>query len=284
MNNIREAAVAGLFYPDKKEDLASDVNRYLKNARASALSSTDKEKQFDGGQPKAIIVPHAGYVYSAMTAAKAYIKLTNYVDTITRIILLGPAHRVYLKGLALSTATLFRTPLGDVPTDLSLHERLVQHPFVQIMNQAHSKEHSLEVQLPFLQVLLNKFTVLPIVIGDADVNDVLTIIESLWGGQETLIVISSDLSHFENYLSAQTIDKSTCHAIESLSPELIKQQQACGSIGIKGLLRAAKRHELGVRTLDLCNSGDTAGDRNRVVGYGSWAFTPEASPDNTHLN
>lgn len=275
MDTSRKAAVAGLFYPESPRDLANQVDYYLDKAKPAADAQIKNNLKFESPQPKALIVPHAGYIYSAVTAAKAYLTLINYTNDIKRVVLIGPAHRFYFKGIALSSASHFCTPLGDIPTDLDLHSLLLRDPNVQIMDNAHAEEHSLEVQLPFLQTLLGDFAIIPIIIGDAAIEDVRNIIEATWGGRETLIIISSDLSHFEDYEETRSIDKHTRNAIESLNEELIQKHQACGSIGVKSMIRAALVHRLNVDTLHMCNSGDNSSDKKRVVGYGSWAFTPK---------
>jgi len=225
-----------------------------------------------GVKPKALIVPHAGYIYSGAIAASAYAQLTKYKDKISRVILLGPCHRVWIRGLALPSSDYFGTPLGNVKLDSTAIASVSRLPQVSISDEAHSDEHSLEVQLPFLQTILNDFTLVPIVVGDASSQEVAEVIKALWGGEETLVVISSDLSHFLDYETALTIDAKTTHAIEQLQGELISQQMACGSIGIKGIIEIAKEKQLAVKTIAQCNSGDTAGDKSRVVGYASYAF------------
>ena len=264
MNTVRQPAVAGLFYPDSADELNANIKDYLQQA---SLDITDIPS------PKALIVPHAGYIYSGSTAARAYAVLGEHAAGIERVLLMGPAHRVRPRGLAITDVQFFRTPLGDTPIDLPATQQLLSVPQVQIMDAAHWQEHSLEVQLPFLQTVLNDFTLIPVVIGDATVAEVQQILDMLWGGPETLIVISSDLSHVHDYSTAQYIDRSSCDAIEHFNSEGIDSPNACGSLGLKALLRAAKHRDMQVHTLGLCNSGDTSGDRERVVGYGSWAFS-----------
>jgi len=222
--------------------------------------------------PKAIIAPHAGYIYSGANAALAYGRLKPAAQTINRVILLGPCHRVALKGVALSSADAFATPLGEVPIDGKGALEIVELPQVQLFDESHAEEHSLEVQLPFLQAVLGPFKVLPLVVGNCPPSQVSEILDILWGGPETLIVISSDLSHFHDYDTARDLDGKTARAIETLSPDDINDNQACGRFPVKGLLALAKRRDLRVETLGLCNSGDTAGSKDRVVGYGAWAF------------
>lgn len=264
MNTVRQPAMAGLFYPGNANELSNEVTRYLRDAR--------RESQYLQLAPKALIVPHAGYVYSGVIAAKAYVTLHNIAEQVERVVLIGPAHRVKLRGLAVSNMQYFRTPLGDILIDQAAMGTLLTPPQVQIMDAAHWQEHSLEVQLPFLQVVLNDFSLIPLVIGDTTPAEVDQVIESLWGGPETLIVISSDLSHYQDYATAQCMDQSTCKAIEHFKSDQIDSSRACGCIAVNALLRIARRKGMNVHTLGLCNSGDTSGDKQRVVGYGSWAF------------
>jgi len=260
MKITREAAVAGLFYPDAANELSDMVNMLL----ATNIGTTC--------HPKALIVPHAGYRYSGPIAASAYNTLKPFRDKIRKVILLGPSHYVAFNGLAYSDATSFQTPLGEIEQDRTNLALITDLSQVKHLEQAHLQEHSLEVQLPFLQSVLDHFTLTPLVVGNATADEVSEVIEHLWGGGETLIVISSDLSHYLSYSQAQLTDVATTHAIEQLDSDQIEAPQACGRIPIIGLLNSAKRHGLHVTTLDLRNSGDTAGDRERVVGYGAYAL------------
>ncbi len=260
MASVRPPAVAGPFYPAEKDALDAAVEGYLAAARA------------EGPPPKALIAPHAGFVYSGAIAASAYARLAAARDTIDRVVLLGPAHRVPFRGIAATRATAYATPLGPVPIDVDAVRRALELRQVILLDEAHRLEHSLEVQLPFFQQLLDNFSLVPLVVGDASTGDVAEVIETLWGGPETLIVISSDLSHYLDYDSARRLDADTCRAIEELRPDDIGPQQACGRLPIKGLLSVARARGMGVTTLDLRNSGDTAGPRDRVVGYGAWAI------------
>ena len=223
------------------------------------------------GFPKALIVPHAGYVYSGSVAAEAYDKLRPARGIVRRVVLLGPCHRVPVRGLALPEAAAFATPLGQVPLDREAIESLAGLPQVVVSSAVHAEEHALEVQLPFLQRVLGEFSLVPLVVGAATPEQVAEVIERLWGGAETLIVISSDLSHYHPYDEACAIDRGTAQGILDYSTE-IDHEQACGATPVTGMLLAAKRHKLNVELLDLRNSGDTAGGRGRVVGYGSFAF------------
>ncbi len=270
MRVIREPAVAGLFYADNADKLRQSVDQYLHLDAATAGSSNCSG--YIEAIPKAIIVPHAGYVYSGSTAACAYRVLAPAASLIKRVVLLGPSHRVGFEGVAFCSSDFFRTPMGDVPVDQSSFVAISNIPGVCLMDSAHEQEHSLEVQLPFLQYLLTDFKLVPLVVGDASKATVAKVLNALWGDEKTLIVISSDLSHYHDYRTAQSIDEKTCQAIERLQPDDIGYDQACGRNPVKGLLSVAEQRHLRVKTLSLCNSGDTAGDKHRVVGYGAWAF------------
>jgi hypothetical protein len=236
------------------------VGEYLSSAQAA------------GAVPKAIIAPHAGYIYSGPIAASAYLRIKPARGRITRVVLLGPAHRVGFHGLALSSADYFLTPLGRVPVDQEAVEKISRLPQVHEMDAAHAQEHSLEVHLPFLQEVLGEFNLVPLVVGDAEPGEVAEVLELLWGGSETLIVISSDLSHYHDYKTAQKLDRATSQAIEQLRPEDIQYDHACGRNPVNGLLHMARKRGLKAKTVDLRNSGDTAGTQDRVVGYGAYIF------------
>ena len=264
MSAVRPAAVAGLFYPDSPAVLGSAVRAYLAQAAAAAQARI---------RPKALIVPHAGYVYSGAIAAAAYRRLAGGCDDIARVVLLGPAHhRVPLRGLAVPTSKGFATPLGDVPIDRAAVACALELPQVSESDSAHALEHALEVQLPFLQTLLPGFSLVPLAGGDATAAQVAEVIERLWDGPETLIVVSSDLSHYHSYDVARAIDRSSAQSVLTLSPTL-GFSQACGALPINGLLTVAGRRRMQAELLDLRNSGDTAGDKARVVGYGSFLFS-----------
>lgn len=225
--------------------------------------------------PKAIIAPHAGYIYSGAVAGTAYATVKGLRDRIKRVVLLGPAHRVYVPGVAASTASAFATPLGNVPLDQTAIGGLVEAlPFVDYADEAFHSEHSLEVQLPFLQALFEVFELVPFAVGGATGDQVETLLDRLWGGNETLIVISSDLSHFRSYEAAREIDRFTSEEIRALRPGALTGEHACGYKPISGMLRAAAKHDLECEVLDVRSSGDTAGMRDRVVGYGAYAFYP----------
>lgn len=263
---VRPPAVAGTFYPGSPKTLDYDVENLLRQARKS-----------DGPVPKAVIVPHAGYIYSGAIAASAYRRIAAGRDRIRRVVLLGPAHRVPVRGLALPGVTAFETPLGTVPIDREAVAALRGLPQVVESAPAHAWEHALEVQLPFLQKVLDDFTLVPLVVGDATSEEVAEVLERLWGGPETLIVISSDLSHYLPYDLARRIDQKTAEMILELRE--VSHEQACGGTPVNGLLLAARRHGLRPELLDLRNSGDTAGGHDHVVGYAAFAFVEPTAHD-----
>lgn len=257
---IRQAAVAGLFYPGDPGELSRVVAALLAGAPPPSI------------EPRALIAPHAGYVYSGSTAATAYSQLDAQRARIRRVLLLGPSHRVAFRGLALSSAEYYATPVGDVTIDSGSCNALLRLPQVGVLDEAHAQEHSIEVHLPFLRAVLDDFLLVPVVVGDASPADVAGVIEHFREQEDTLIVVSSDLSHFLDYESARRVDRDTTRAIEARD-QTIRPEQACGCRAINGLMRVAENRGLQVTTLDLCNSGDTAGDRNRVVGYGAYALS-----------
>ncbi|MDQ6971236.1 MAG: AmmeMemoRadiSam system protein B [Mariprofundaceae bacterium] len=257
--NIRTPAVAGMFYPASSGELSAIVDGMLGEVPASGATS-----------PKALVVPHAGYIYSGPTAAVAYQALTNR-QTIRHVVLLGPVHRVPVRGLALPDAEAYATPLGLIPLDIAAMQGLTELPQVVVFDAAHQQEHSLEVQLPFLQRVLEDFTLLPLAVGDASPAEVAEVLACLWGDDDTLILISSDLSHYHPYGEARRLDAATADAIRHLRGP-ISHQQACGATAVNGMLQLASERQMSCRLLDLRNSGDTAGDRERVVGYGALAF------------
>ena len=258
--SVRRPAVAGLFYPGERAALAREIAELLGSARATAART-----------PKALIAPHAGYVYSGPVAANAYALLKPAHDTIKRVVLLGPTHRVAVRGLALPGVRQFATPLGAVQIDADAVERLRRLPQVVVSDEAHALEHSLEVHVPFLQSVLDDFTLVPLAVGFADAEQVAEVLDTVWGGPETVIVVSSDLSHYLSYREAQALDRATAEEIVGLETE-IDHEQACGATPVCGLTLIARRKRLTPELVDLRNSGDTAGDKSRVVGYGSFAF------------
>jgi AmmeMemoRadiSam system protein B len=261
VSSVRAPAVAGVFYPEDAEELRAQVEDLLAGAARAPVPA-----------PKALIAPHAGYVYSGPVAASAYACLAAARSRIRRVLLLGPAHRVGFRGLACPSAEWFETPLGRVPLDRDALAAIAELRGVRVRDDAHEDEHSLEVHLPFLQALLRDFTLVPLAVGDATAEEVGAVIERLWGGPETVIVVSSDLSHYRSYEEAQRLDRRTSRAIESLRYEDIGYDDACGRAPVAGLLYVARARGLGARTVDLRNSGDTAGPRGRVVGYGAYAL------------
>lgn len=264
MLNIRPAAVAGAFYPAPPDAL-----------RRMLLECFDKAKPAQL-RPKALIVPHAGYIYSGPIAASGYALLKPLRAVIRRVVLLGPVHRVWVPGLALpglppTGVAAFETPLGQVPLDQAGIASIADLPQVSVSAAAHAEEHSLEVHLPFLQTILADFSLIPLAVGGATAEEVAQVLDRLWGGDETLIVVSSDLSHFLPYAEAKRVDATTANAILNLDSDLVGEQ-ACGAYPINGLMLAAKRRGLVPHLLDIRNSGDTAGDHSRVVGYAAFAL------------
>jgi AmmeMemoRadiSam system protein B len=262
MSAIRPTAVAGSFYPGDASALAAEVAAYL------AESSSEPRSR----PPKAIIAPHAGYMYSGAVAASIYARLAPLRGIVKRVVLAGPAHRVYVSGAAVPAAHAFASPLGSVPLDREALDLLRALDFVEVSDRAHAREHSLEVHLPFLQSVLGEFSLVPLVVGDASPGQMALLFDMLWGGAETLIVVSSDLSHYLPYDSARGRDRATAMAIVNLEARLVPEE-ACGAAPINGLLQAARGHGMSVEMVDLRNSGDTAGGLDRVVGYGAFAFT-----------
>lgn len=260
MMHVKRPVVAGLFYPGAADDLKATLDRLMQTAETSAED-----------RPCALIAPHAGYQYSGPIAASAYATLAPWADQIHRVVVLAPSHRVGFRGIATSSADVFQTPLGDIPVDRNAVKQLRGMRGVLTLDDAFAQEHALEVQLPFLQTVLAGFELVPLVVGEADTEEVSQVIDSLWS-DETLVVVSSDLSHFLDYNSCQQRDRSTTALIENLQSDDIGPHDACGAFPVRGLLKSAQRHGWRVRTLDLRNSGDTAGDRSRVVGYGAYEF------------
>lgn len=262
--SLRLPAVAGLFYPADPHSLHAQVAGFLSAAIPAEVVEA----------PKALIVPHAGYIYSGAVAASAYGELTQRRELIRRVLILCPTHRVAVRGMAIPAAQTFITPLGTVAVDREAWLQVREMPGVIVDDRPHAEEHAIEVQLPFLQSTLDHFEILPIAVGDVDPTRVAAVLEALWGGPETLVVISSDLSHYHPYRQAQLRDKATIAQIRQLDARL-ESEQACGSGAINGLLLAAARHRLVAHVLDLRNSGDTAGDREHVVGYASIVFAED---------
>ena len=264
MSRMRAPAVAGQFYPDDPIKLRLAINEYISQAK-----QRDKADPTDS-RPKAIIGPHAGYIYSGPIAGSGYAHLANLKSQPSRVVLVGPSHWARVAGLATSSARAFVTPLGNVPVDVKAIEKILELPQVVVQDDAHIREHCLEVHLPFLQTSFGDFELVPLVVGNASASEVAEVLRSLWGGPETIVVISSDLSHYHTYDTAVMLDKITSQAIEEL--RLLKEGQACGLKAINGLLFFAKQVALRAETVDLRNSGDTAGPKDRVVGYGAYVF------------
>jgi len=268
MAAVRPAAVAGMFYPGNARALMQEVDELLGGAEALAPRV---------GFPKAIVVPHAGYIYSGGVAASAYDAVRPARGVVRRVVLLGPVHRVPVRGLATVSDQAFATPLGEVPIDREALDSLADLPQVVTSDAAHAMEHSLEVQLPFLQKTLGSFKLVPFAVGAANVAEVAQVIERLWGGPETLIVISTDLSHYHGYAEAKQIDGNTISRISSFVTDL-DHEEACGATPLNGLLSVAKKKALSLKLLSACNSGDTAGGHDRVVGYSSFGLFEGAEP------
>ena len=261
MSNDRVPAVAGVFYP---------ANPVLLGRQIDAFFAEVKDRTPIG--PKALIVPHAGYIYSGPIAATAFAQLAPIATSIRRVVIIGPTHRLPFRGIAYPSADRLITPLGAVCVDRNALAGLDDLPQIHCLDAAFDGEHCLEVQLPFLLRTLIDFRIVPLIVGSTHPVAVSEVIELLWGGDETLIVISSDLSHYLDYETATRVDRETTRAIEHLEPEAIDHHGACGAIPIAGLLLAARRRAMQVHTLDLRNSGDTSGSRDQVVGYGAYAF------------
>lgn len=255
LESVRAPAVAGTFYPASPAELGSTIDRLLADANAPA-----------GPCPKALIVPHAGYVYSGPIAASAFARVAPHGEAIERVVLVGPAHRVLVEGLVSPGASRLRTPLGDIEVDVEALAKLG----LRSDPAAHAREHSLEVELPFLQRVTPRAKIVPLAGTRAAPEVVARALSAMWGGPETLIVISSDLSHYLPYAEGRAIDTATCARIVALEPTLVGEQ-ACGAIGINGLLHLARDKHLRVELLDLRSSGDTAGTRDQVVGYAAFA-------------
>ena len=260
--NIRPAAVAGAFYPRNAAQLTAEIGELLDGVGSL-------EPKF--GFPKALIVPHAGYMYSGAVAAHGYDELAAARGTVKRVVLFGPAHYVAGRGLALPECEAFETPLGRIPLDKAGIALLADLKQVVRSAAAHAQEHSLEVQLPFLQKMLGEFSLIPFAAGAALTEEVVEVIERLWGGPETLIVISTDLSHYHGYAEARRLDGATLERIAAFAGD-INYEEACGATALNGLLQLAQRKKLSIRLLAACNSGDTAGGKDRVVGYASFAL------------
>ncbi len=255
---VREPAVAGSFYPHDATALKSTVAALLSDAESKPRNRV-----------RAVIVPHAGYVYSGSTAVEAFAALKALEGQVDRLVVIGPAHYVGFTGIAVPSALAFRTPLGEMPLDRAAIDGLLDFPQVVVDDGAHAPEHALEVELPFLQAVLGDLPLVPLAVGSASAKDVAAVLAQLWD-ERTLIVVSSDLSHYHDYDTARRRDAQTAAAIERFDEAAIGLEDACGAKGLRGLLIEAKRRGLVIERLALRNSGDTAGDRRQVVGYGAW--------------
>ncbi|MDO5499136.1 MAG: AmmeMemoRadiSam system protein B [Propionibacteriaceae bacterium] len=265
MRRVRRPAVAGLFYPGGEADLAGTVDGLMAEGRAQAGRAA-------ATVPKAVIVPHAGYIYSGAMAASAYARIEQAAEQITRVVMFGPSHRVALRGLALPTSQAFQTPLGDVPVGAAEVDDL---PQVMVTDAPHAQEHSIEVQLPFLQRILGAFELVPFAVGQAEPKEVAEVVDRCWGGPETLLVFSTDLSHYYAYETAQRLDEETVQQMVALTGP-IEPTRACGARPVNGFLVSAAHRGLSTELYGWCNSGDTAGDKERVVGYAAiGAYEPE---------
>jgi len=262
MGDVRMPAVAGTFYPEDARELREGVRGYLAGAPLP-----------DGPPPKAVVAPHAGYIYSGAVAARAFAALAPLRGKVERVVLMGPAHRVVFAGLAVPTADAFETPLGSLRVDPRGRDELLAVPQVIASDRPHAGEHCLEVELPFLQEVLGNVPIVPIVVGDASDREAARALEQVWDGPATCVVVSTDLSHYHSYAAAQRLDLEAARAIEKLAPEHIDDEQACGSTGLRALLLVARAKGLHATTLELSNSGDAAGPSDEVVGYGAFAFT-----------
>ena len=262
MAAIRPAAVAGMFYPGDARTLAQELNELFGGVEPA---------QARLGFPKALIVPHAGYIYSGGVAAHAYEELAAARGIVKRVVMLGPVHRVPVRGLAIPSDEAFATPLGLVPIDRAALDHVRGLPQVVTSDRAHLQEHALEVQLPFLQRQLGNFALAPFAVGDATVQEVAQVMDRLWGGPETLLVISTDLSHYHPYAQARAIDGATLGRIGSFATN-VHHEEACGATPLNGFLALAKAKNMSIRLLAACNSGDTAGGKGQVVGYSAFAL------------
>lgn len=264
---VRPPAVAGVFYPADPTALLSEVRRLLEEVRVPVGACV----------PKALIVPHAGLHYSGAIAASAYARIARARGDVHTVVLVGPAHYARTHGLALSGATAFASPLGTLPVDAAASARVLELPCARVHNGAHAPEHCLEVQLPFIQVLLDDVAIVPLLAGGEEgASAAAAALELLWGGESTLVVVTTDLSHYLAYAAARARDRATAAAVEALDEQAISELGACGRAPLQGLLRVARGHGLAAHTLDLRNSGDTAGGRERVVGYGAFALDAAA--------
>ncbi|MDH5719900.1 MAG: AmmeMemoRadiSam system protein B [Spirochaetia bacterium] len=258
MNGARQPAVAGIFYPGVPDELKNAINGYCEKS--------EEIKKI----PKAVISPHAGYMYSGVVAAQGYSFLKNNKNLYKKIFIIGPSHRHSFYGIALHSAEKFATPLGEVPVDQDIKKELLKYSEVSIEDKAHSAEHSVEVQIPFLQYFLEDFKIIPMVTGGLKNNEVSKIIKAFWKEKDVFFIVSSDLSHYLKYDETQKKDNETSLFIENFESEKITSDRACGAAAIRGLLTGSKEYASEIKTVKLLNSGDTSGDKKNVVGYGAY--------------
>jgi MEMO1 family protein len=267
---LRAPIAAGTFYPSRADRLRALVQ--------GLLAEADREVRACGLEvraPKAVIAPHAGYQYSGPVAASAYVRVARGRGVLERVVLIGPAHRVALGAIAMSSAEAFATPFGALPVDVEGWRAVLSYPWVVVDDDAHAMEHSLEAHLPFVQEALGEVALLPMLVGEVPARLVADILAEVWGGPETLVVASSDLSHFYGYATATLLDRETAEAVVHCRPDGVGLDRACGVFAVRGLLEAARRHRLAGEMVDLRNSGDTVGGQDRVVGYGAFVFNSE---------
>jgi len=254
---IRRAAVSGRFYPSDKLELSKIISSFMRKAVI-----TNREI------PKAIISPHAGYIYSGQIAAAGY-KVLERPNNIKKIILFAPSHFANFDGIVASNVDFFETPFGKIKVNNNSIERLEKKSLINVDNFAHEQEHSIEVQLPFLQYILNEFQIVPLLVSSNGFKNIPAIINELMD-KETLIVVSSDLSHYLPYEKAVITDKKTADHILNLEYDELSIDSACGIGAIKGLLLYTKIKHGKIDLIELKNSGDTSGDKSSVVGYGAF--------------
>jgi AmmeMemoRadiSam system protein B len=264
--SVRRPAVAGSFYPADPAELRRAVTAALRSATESNPSAGAPPA------PKALVAPHAGYVYSGAVAASAYARVAGRAG-IERVAVLGPAHRWPVTAVAAPSVDAFATPLGALAIDTAARDDLAGRRRVVISDDAHRGEHSLEVQLPFLQVALGDVKILPLAVGQVRPDAVVAVLDELWDDPATLIVISTDLSHYHDQLTASAIDRETASAIVARRADAVTHDRACGADALRGLLVTARQRDCRVELLDLRTSADTAGPPDHVVGYGAFAVT-----------
>ena len=270
INPVREAAVAGIFYPADVYQLKNDINGYLQHI-------TDN----NSGKPKILITPHAGYKYSAQVAASAFAKLRPFKDKIKKVFLLGPSHRVYVNGVALPKEKSFKTPLGIIKVDSDIVEQISKTKPFKFKSTAHKNEHSLEVSLPFLQVVLGNFEIIPMLYGEANPHEIAQTIQPYLERDDSILIVSADLSHYLDYSTAKKVDEQTANNIKE--GKTVDHHQSCGATAINTALIMAQNFGLVPQMLNMANSGDVIGDKDSVVGYGAWSFEKNNEDDASNL-